>query len=139
MFGCTHPFGQDVHISVSPPSKNPAPHGSHDVAFASGWTNPLRHGWHDGSPVVFEKLPGAHGEQLVWFDSYLPNEHAVHVVFAELTMWPGPQPVHAVTLPVVEYVPAPHAVFVVVPLTTGHSKPPGHAEHVAVVATPASS
>ena len=55
---------------------------------------------------------------------------------------PGRQRVHAVTVPVAEYVPASHALFVVAPAPppdAGHSEPPGHAEHAALVATPAAS
>jgi hypothetical protein len=41
---------------------------------------------------------------------------------------------------VLEYVPAPHALFVVAPPPdAGHLKPPGHGEHLALVATPAAS
>jgi hypothetical protein len=72
-------------------------------------------------------------------DSYLPAAHAVHVVFAALTIEPPPQLVHAVTVPVLEYVPAPHAIFAVAPPDAGHLEPPGHGEHVALVATPAAS
>jgi hypothetical protein len=75
----------------------------------------------------------------VWLDSYFPAGHAVHVVIAEFTIEPPPQLTHAVTVPVVEYVPASHALCVVAPLDAGHLKPPGHDEHVALVATPAAS
>ena len=75
----------------------------------------------------------------MWLDSYFPAGHAVHVVFAASTIEPPPQFVHDVTAPVVEYVPAPHALFVVAPPDAGHWEPPGHAEHVALVAVPAAS
>ena len=80
-----------------------------------------------------------HCAQAVWLDSYFPAGHAVHVVFAALTTEPAPQLAHDVTVPVLEYVPAPHALFDVAPPDAGHLKPPGHGEHAAPVATPASS
>ena len=80
-----------------------------------------------------------HCAQAVWLDSYFPAGHAEQVVFAALTTEPPPQLEQAVTVPVVEDVPAPHALFVVAPPDAGHSEPPGHTEHVALVATPAAS
>ena len=77
----------------------------------------------------------------MWLDSRCPAGHASHVVdpVAALTTQPLPQVVQLTTVPVVEYVPAPHALFVVAPPDAGHLEPPGHAEHVALVATPAAS
>ena len=90
-----------------------------------------------------------HCEQVVWLDSYVPAAHAVHVVFAASTIQPPSQDVQDTTVPVVENVPAAHALFVVAPLTVdwcgkpkvyaGHSNPSGHAVHDALVAVPASS
>ena len=73
--------------------------------------------------------------------SCLPAGHLAHVVagVTAFTTEPPPQLEQAVTVPVVEDVPAPHALFVVAPPDAGHSKPPGHGEHVAPVATPAAS
>ena len=99
----------------------PAPHAVH-IVFAA-----------------FTIEPGPQDEQTVWLVSYMPASHAEQVVFPELTIEPPPQLTHAVTVPVVEYVPASHALCVVAPLDAGHLKPPGHDEHVALVATPAAS
>ena len=77
-----------------------------------------------------------HCVQAVWLDSYFPAGHAVHVVFAALTYQPAPQVVQATTVPVVEYLPAPHVLFDVFELDAGHSDPPGHAVHVALVDVP---
>ena len=80
-----------------------------------------------------------HCAQAVSLDSYFPAEPAKQVVFPAFTMEPALQLAHDVTVPVLEDVPAPHALFDVAPPDAGHLEPPGHGEHVALVATPAAS
>ena len=42
--------------------------------------------------------------------SYRPAGQEVHFVFSALTMWPSPQLVHDVPLPVAEYLPTSHGL-----------------------------
>jgi hypothetical protein len=42
-------------------------------------------------------------------------------------------------VPAVEYVPGPHALFVVAPLDAGHWDPSGQGEQFSLIATPAAS
>ena len=109
------------------------------------------HGVHAVTVPVAEYVPASHALFVVApapppdAGHAEPPGHAEHVALAATpaaSKRPAVHGLHAVTVPVAEYVPASHALFVVAPAPppdAGHSEPPGHAEHAALVATPAGS
>jgi hypothetical protein len=101
--------------------------------------SPVGHASHSGARGASLKRPAAHCVHVVWLDSYFPAAQAEHDSLDPSAIVPSPHIVHDVTVPAVETAPAVHALFDVAPLDAGHWKPPGHAEHAALVATPAGS
>ena len=140
-----------LHAVVTPPADHvPAPHFSSLVTLV-GCALAFGHLYPHGQSAQFALVPvpfplyrpALHTPQCVWLDSYWPAGHAVHVVLPALTIQPAPQLEQLVTVPVDEYVPAPHADFVVRSWAPdpvrGHLLPPGHAPQFALVAVPAAA